>query len=149
VFAPTDAAFAALNTSTTEFLQSEAGKPSLQALLAYHVVPTVVHSVGIPEGDTMLTTLYRNTTMTVTRTGTTITVNGNAATVIGRDKLANNGIVHVIGTLLTLPNIPSSPPTPPSPDTEAPAVVPSRATDSFGVVYVTVSFGIFLAIMLS
>jgi hypothetical protein len=97
----------------------------------------------------MLTTLYRNTTMTVTRTGTTITVNGNAATVIGRDKLANNGIVHVIGTLLTLPNIPSSPPTPPSPDTEAPAVVPSRATDSFGVVYVTVSFGIFLAIMLS
>lgn len=93
VFAPTDEAFAALDPELLAFLQTPDGLETLQAVLAYHVLPDVYASVNIPEGSTEIASL-EGQTLTVTRDATAVTVNGVAVSV--PDVLANNGIVHVI-----------------------------------------------------
>lgn len=99
VFAPTNEAFAALDNETLTYLTSDDGMDDLVATLRYHVVPSVYASGAIPEGETMVESL-QGTNLTIVKSGDSVTVNGVAVT--SADNLANNGIVHVIGEVLTL-----------------------------------------------
>eukprot|EP00977_Amphora_coffeiformis_P024873 scaffold17426_cov170-Amphora_coffeaeformis.AAC.6 len=101
VFAPTNDAFAALPEETVTFLTSDEGKANLTAILTYHVIPSVIASGAIPEGTTTIESL-EGTELTIVNTGGSITVNGAAVT--SADNLANNGIVHIIDTVLTIPD---------------------------------------------
>jgi len=100
VFAPTNEAFAALDNETVAFLTSDEGKADLTDILTYHVIPSVIASSAIPEGETTIASL-QGTELTIVKTGDSITVNGVAVT--AADNLANNGIVHLIGEVLTIP----------------------------------------------
>ena len=55
VFAPTDAAFAALPAGTVEDLLKPENKDKLVAVLTYHVVPGKVMSTDLTEGMTAAT----------------------------------------------------------------------------------------------
>ena len=59
---------------------------------------TVLPSTIIPEESITVSTL-QGTAMTLARNGTTVTVNG-VATVLESNILANNGILHVIDTVI-------------------------------------------------
>ena len=106
VFAPSDAAFDALPEGTLQFLGSPPGAETLEAILAYHVVGSVIPSMAIPEGETYLTSL-EGSELLVVNNGTSITVND--ATVVVPDVLALNGIVHVIDSVLDF--LPTAAPT--------------------------------------
>ena len=79
VFAPTDAAFAALPAGTVEDLLKPENKAKLTAILTYHVLPTEVMSSAI--GATSM----------------------DAATVVTADVDASNGVIHVIDKVLLPP----------------------------------------------
>ena len=50
VFAPTNAAFAALPAGTLQSLLQPANKSELSSILTYHVVPGAYTSSGLPTG---------------------------------------------------------------------------------------------------
>ena len=60
----------------------------------------MIASGAIAEGETKVMSL-EGTELTIVKTGSSVTVNGVAVT--SADNLANNGIVHLIGEVLTLP----------------------------------------------
>lgn len=100
VFAPTDAAFAALPAGTVENLLKPENKGQLTAILTYHVVP----------GRTMAADLAGKTLDVKTVNGAALTVNGtmggvtvNGAKVGPADVAASNGVIHVIDTVLLPP----------------------------------------------
>jgi len=96
VFAPTDAAFAALPHGTVERLLRPENRPALQALLTYHVVPGRITSDQ----------LAGRTAAPATVNGAILAIDGrngvqvNNATVITADVVASNGVIHVIDTVL-------------------------------------------------
>lgn len=137
VFAPSDSAFAALNTATREFLETDAGLPTLQAILSYHVGSGVYPSKALLSGASMtIPTLYRDgaamITVSTNSTQTVVFLNEDTR-VIQADGLANNGIVHVIDAVLVLPPLPGpsgpdpSIPPPPPPTPTAPPQASSGA----------------------
>ena len=94
VFAPTDAAFAALPEGTVEMLLAD---PALLGrILQYHVVPSAMLSSEIVSGDA--TTLEGSTVAVVVDEEGGVTVNG--ANVILANVKATNGVIHVIDTVL-------------------------------------------------
>ena len=102
VFAPTNAAFAALlealDVITLEGLIDAIGADNVSKVLTYHVVPTVAFSFDLAEGAQSVPTLAGET-LTVTRTGANVTVTdtaGNTFNVIAADVAIENGVVHVI-----------------------------------------------------
>lgn len=99
VFAPTDAAFAAL-----------AAVPSGQALtdvLLYHVVGATVGSGDLSDGQVVATLEPGGATFTVGITGSDVTITdgaGNTVNVVVTDVAASNGLIHVIdGVLIPTP----------------------------------------------
>ena len=96
VFAPTDAAFAALPEGTVEALLEDID--TLTAILTYHVVPGAVMSTDLSDGMMAATVNGLEVTIGV---GETVTVDG--ATVIAADIEASNGVIHVIDAVI-LPN---------------------------------------------
>ncbi len=108
VFAPTDAAFAALAEALGEeaFNGILADTEGLSAILLYHVVPGVVRS-----GDLVTLLLDNEGTVTVaTAEGADVTfevrddgVFINDAQIISTDIDAANGVIHVIDTVITPP----------------------------------------------
>ncbi|WP_299726393.1 fasciclin domain-containing protein [uncultured Tateyamaria sp.] len=101
VFAPTNAAFAALPAGTVDNLLLPENKDALVSILTYHVVPG-----QITAGDVLGT---RQTVATVN--GATVDVNGivgkfgsgvkvNDAIVIQADIFATNGVIHAIDKVL-------------------------------------------------
>lgn len=100
VFAPTDAAFAALPAGTVENLLRPENIDTLRAVLTYHVVPGKVTSDQLAGQVLSVGTVQ----------GQSVTVNGNAgvsvdnAVVQTPDILTSNGVIHAIDTVL----IPSS-----------------------------------------
>lgn len=111
VFAPTNDAFAdALAaygvSSLSELVTELGGLDNLETVLGFHVVPAVAFSGDLSEGSQTFTTLAGQD-LTVTRTGADVTVTdaaGNTSNVVTADVAIENGVVHVIDSVL-LPEI--------------------------------------------
>ena len=92
VFAPTDAAFAKIPKAQLDALLAD--KAKLTAVLTYHVVAGAVMSKDVKAG--MVKTV-QCTSLTVTTTGG---VKVNGANVTAVDIIADNGVIHVIDTVV-------------------------------------------------
>ena len=95
VFAPTDAAFAALPAGTVENLLKPENKDQLIAVLTYHVIPGKVMSTDLSEGLKAATVQGQEVT---------ITLDGGAkvdgAVISAADIEATNGVIHVIDSVI-------------------------------------------------
>lgn len=98
VFAPTDAAFAALPAGTVEDLLKPENKDKLVAILTYHVVAGKVMSSALTEGMTAATVQGSNVTFTL-EGGAKI----NGAPISAADIEASNGVIHVIDAVILPP----------------------------------------------
>lgn len=96
VFAPTDAAFAKLPAGTLEDLLKPENKDKLTAILTYHVVAGKVMAADVAGKETMAKSVQ----------GSEIKVNGmngvmvDGGTVVKADIIADNGVIHVIDTVI-------------------------------------------------
>lgn len=92
VFAPTDAAFAALGTLPTN--------PALSNVLTYHVAPVTALAASLTNNQ-RITTLQGGQ-LTVLLSGGTVRIQGNNNTVnvVTTDVTAKNGVIHVIDGVL-------------------------------------------------
>jgi uncharacterized surface protein with fasciclin (FAS1) repeats len=100
VFAPTDDAFKKLPDGTVENLLKPENKSQLVKVLTYHVVP----------GKVMSTTLAGKKTEVKTVEGGILAIDATSrgvmvdnAKVVSADVVADNGVIHVIDTVL-MPN---------------------------------------------
>ena len=101
VFAPTDAAFAALPAGTVEDLLKPENKDKLVAILQLHVLAAKVMAGDIAEGTTEVGTLNPNVKLKVTKDASGVTVcASNCAKVATADVAADNGVIHVIDAVL-------------------------------------------------
>jgi len=98
LFAPTNDAFAKLPTETLDFLTDPANIDALADVLTFHVVPGIVLSSDLSMGLTQ--TAVNGGVLNVTSMDP---VTLNDSIVVGADVLANNGVVHVIDTVLVPP----------------------------------------------
>ncbi len=94
LFAPTDDAFAAIQSVVDELLLDPTG--ALANVLLYHVVGGTALSTDLSDGQEILTA--QGETVTVAIDGSTITINGAEVTIA--DLEAGNGVVHVIDAVL-------------------------------------------------
>ncbi|SFR64327.1 Uncaracterized surface protein containing fasciclin (FAS1) repeats [Marinobacter daqiaonensis] len=107
VFAPTDAAFAALPEGTLKTLLMPENQDKLQGILTYHVVEGKVSAdklLGLIEtGETMYEVTTMNGEIVARTEGGAVTLEdaqGNRVTVTMTDIEASNGVVHVIDGVL-------------------------------------------------
>ncbi len=98
VFAPTDAAFAALPAGVVDALLVDPTGDLAQILL-YHVVSGTALSTSLTDGQTITTLQGEDITVTIGMNGVMI----NNATVVVADIVADNGVVHVIDAVLLPP----------------------------------------------
>ena len=96
VFAPTDAAFAALPEGTLDSLLEPESQETLQGILTYHVLPGKVMSADIA-GQTLAPTTVQGTTVAIDATDG-VTING--ANVVTADIETSNGVIHVIDAVI-------------------------------------------------
>ena len=108
VFAPTNAAFAALPAGTVDNLLKPENKAMLRKVLTYHVVvgkmdaATLAKAVDAGGGKATLTTAS-GVTLTVTRSGPLIMLSderGGMAHVTIADVVQSNGVIHVVDNVL-------------------------------------------------
>jgi uncharacterized surface protein with fasciclin (FAS1) repeats len=97
VFAPTDAAFAALPAGTLDAVLADIDL--LTAILTYHVVGGTALSTDLADGQVVTTLNGADVTVTITADGVFV----NDAQVVLADLLADNGVVHVIDAVLLPP----------------------------------------------
>lgn len=98
VFAPTDAAFAALPEGTVEGLLKPENKDQLVGILTYHVVPGAVKSTDLTEGMSAAT--VQGAPVTFSLEGGAMV---NGAKITAADIEASNGVIHVIDTVIMPP----------------------------------------------
>ena len=111
VFAPTNAAFAALPAGTVDTLLKPENKPTLTKVLTYHVVAgkfdAAAISKMIADGKGMATIkTVEGGTLTANASGKTIMLTdekGGTANVTIADVYQSNGVIHVVDKVL-LPN---------------------------------------------
>lgn len=96
VFAPTDAAFAALPAGTVDELLKPENREQLVAILTYHVVPGRVTAAQVAGMDTATT--VQGGALALRASGGAVTVND--ARVVSADVAASNGVIHVIDKVL-------------------------------------------------
>jgi uncharacterized surface protein with fasciclin (FAS1) repeats len=99
VFAPTNAAFAALLTElglTKE--QLLANRALLTQVLTYHVVPARVLKADVPVGAPVTT--LQGQTFTVDATLAITDQRGRKAAITGTDVLTSNGVIHVVDKVI-------------------------------------------------
>lgn len=96
VFAPTDAAFAALPAGTVESLVKPENKGKLSSILTYHVVAGKVLSTDLTNG--MKAKTVNGAEITITIAGGKVSING--AEVVAADVATSNGVIHVISSVL-------------------------------------------------
>lgn len=99
VFAPTNDAFAKLPEGTVESLLKPENKAQLVKILTYHVVPGKVMSSDLKNGQMAKTVEGSSVTVTLKDGKAMI----NNATVTAADIEADNGVVHVIDTVIMPP----------------------------------------------
>jgi uncharacterized surface protein with fasciclin (FAS1) repeats len=92
VFAPNDAAFAKLPAGTVEALLKD--KAKLASILTYHVVAGKVMAKDVKAGD--VKTVQGSTISLKTDGGVMV----NNAKVIATDVAADNGVIHIIDTVM-------------------------------------------------
>ena len=96
VFAPSDEAFAKLPAGTVEDLLKPENKDKLAAILTYHVVAGKVMAADVGGKETMAKSVQ----------GSEIKVNGmdgvmvDGAKVVQADIMADNGVIHVIDSVI-------------------------------------------------
>jgi uncharacterized surface protein with fasciclin (FAS1) repeats len=93
VFAPTDAAFAKIPKADLEALLNN--KAKLTQVLTYHVVPGQVMAKDVKPGRVKT---VEGQSLTVKADGGKVTVDN--ATVTKTDIVADNGVIHVIDTVI-------------------------------------------------
>lgn len=109
VFAPTDAAFDKLPAGTVDMLLKPENKDTLKKILAYHVLTMKVPAkaaMKLPSGTNVKTA--EGEKFIVRHMGNTLMIDpgvGAKATVIKANVMADNGIVHVIDTVLIPPSV--------------------------------------------
>lgn len=99
VFAPTDAAFAALPEGTVATLLLPENKEMLAGILKLHVIAGKVKAADLAGTVTVADTLNGSVTVDGTD-GVTVAAPGSTATVVTADVMASNGVIHVIDTVL-------------------------------------------------
>ncbi len=99
VFAPTDAAFAALPAGTVEDLLKHENKAKLTAILTYHVVPGKVMAAQAAQLDNATTVNGADIDIDASGAGVKI----NDANVVSADIAASNGVIHVIDKVIMPP----------------------------------------------
>ena len=92
VFAPTDAAFAKIPKADLDALLKDQGK--LKAVLTYHVVPGKVMAKDVKAGN--VKTVQGSEIAIVTMGGVKV----NNANVTATDIVADNGVLHVLDTVI-------------------------------------------------
>ena len=111
VFAPTNAAFAALAAGTVDTLLKPENKPALTKVLTYHVVAgkvlaaDLVKMINDGKGKATLKTVAGGS-LTATMTGNVVTLTdekGATGHVTIADVVQSNGVIHVVDKVL-LPN---------------------------------------------
>ena len=96
VFAPTNAAFAALPEGTVDMLLKPENKDKLVSILTYHVVPGAVYAKDVTslssaesvQGDSIDIMVSSGKVMV------------DSATVVATDIAATNGVIHVIDAVI-------------------------------------------------
>jgi uncharacterized surface protein with fasciclin (FAS1) repeats len=96
VFAPTDAAFAKLPKGTVEDLLKPENKAKLAGILTYHVVSGKVMAADIAGKKTDAKTVNGQNLMIDATKGVMV----NNAKVTTADVVADNGVIHVIDTVV-------------------------------------------------
>jgi uncharacterized surface protein with fasciclin (FAS1) repeats len=99
VFAPTDAAFAALPAGTVDTLLKPENKKQLASVLTYHVVAGKTMSTALAGKQLSVTTVQGASLAIDGRNGVTV----GGAKVIAADVAASNGVIHVIDKVLLPP----------------------------------------------
>ena len=99
VFAPTDAAFAALPAGTVESLLAEP-QGALKDILLYHVLSGKVMAADVTDGLEAETLLGQMVSFAL-HSGGAVTINGARITVT--DIRASNGVIHVIDAVILPP----------------------------------------------
>jgi uncharacterized surface protein with fasciclin (FAS1) repeats len=102
VFAPTDAAFAALPAGTVDTLLKPENKAQLQAVLTYHVVAGKVKAadlialINANGGQARLKTVAGGDLLARVQDGKVVLTDaaGGTATVVAADIAASNGVIH-------------------------------------------------------
>lgn len=92
VFAPTDEAFAKIPKADLEALLKD--KAKLTAVLTYHVVPGKVMAADVKAGK--VKTAQGSDITVTTKNGVMV----NKAKVVKTDIVADNGVIHVIDTVI-------------------------------------------------
>ncbi|WP_157609952.1 fasciclin domain-containing protein [Variovorax sp. Root434] len=108
VFAPTNAAFAALPAGTVDTLLKPENKPTLSKVLTYHVVPgrmdgpALMSAINAGGGKATLKTASGGT-LTATMSGSNVMVTdakGGTAMVTIANVYQSNGVIHVVNKVL-------------------------------------------------
>jgi uncharacterized surface protein with fasciclin (FAS1) repeats len=99
VFAPTDEAFAKLPEGTLEMLLKPENKEKLAAILTYHVVSEKVTAEEVVKLSSAESVSGKK--IEIKTTDGKVMVDG--ATVIKTDVMAENGVIHVIDTVMMPP----------------------------------------------
>lgn len=109
VWAPTNAAFAALPTYLVSYLKAPENKDALVALMKYHVTPSAVSTGSLSNGEKLST--LEGFDITVDQIGTTSNVGLASGTCekevpfVGSETAATNGNVQPIAAVLFPPGI--------------------------------------------
>jgi uncharacterized surface protein with fasciclin (FAS1) repeats len=108
VFAPTNAAFAALPAGTVDTLLKPESKAGLTKVLTYHVVPgkidasTLAKQISAGGGKATVKTVAGGT-LTATSSGGAVMIadeSGGSARVTTADVMQSNGVIHVVDKVL-------------------------------------------------
>lgn len=103
VYAPTDAAFAALPAGTLETLLKPENKGQLTNILLYHVDDRKLMAAGIPSGSNSFKPLLTSERLCITKSNAGVSIadgTGASANVVIADIKASNGVIHVIDKAL-------------------------------------------------
>lgn len=97
VFAPTNAAFAALPAGALDDVLKPENKAKLQAILKYHVIPARIESAAIAGKKLTSPATLQGASLAIDATRG---VNVAGANVVTADVRAANGVIHVIDKVL-------------------------------------------------
>ena len=97
VFAPTNAAFAALPEGTLDDLLKPENKATLAKILTYHVVPGKIMSADLL-GKALTAKTAAGIDVSIDATGDSVRV--DTATVVKADIATSNGVIHVIDSVI-------------------------------------------------